>query len=402
MDRRRPLVGIMTLYFNYNYGALLQAYSLQKIINEMGYTAEDIRYYREINGESTFQVSGNKKIYKCIFKRTIFKSIIRKILEKNFHIEDKISNRRNYFDDFIKDELKESKNLYDGHINLESCSEAYDIFICGSDNIWNKNLLDTAFMLDFVPDNKLKIAYSPGMSTNSLTPEQEEIIHFCVSRLHYVSCRETSGANLLSELTGQEVPVLLDPTLLKSDIQWCKLEKRPDLEKLPNNYIFCYFCGEEKIARDKANELKKLYKLPIITLPDITGHLEVRYIHFGDIRLYNAGPKEFLYLIHHATYVCTDSYHGTIFSIIYKKKFACFRRFADDKNRSLNYRIDNILDQLKINDQCIIKNRSDNMSIAVNTYIDWFHVDELLTYYKKHSLDFIKNALSDKDHKLKG
>lgn len=397
-------VGIMTLYLNYNYGALLQAYALRKTIENFGYEAEDIRYYREIDGKSTYQnikVSYIKRVFRLIKHPNLIFKLIEKRLKKSKYknISDKVEIRKSYFNNFIAREIQESKQIYDGHKNIAEVEKFYDIFVCGSDNIWNKNMFDTSFMLDFVPQNKLKVAYAPGMSTNSLSEKQIKLVKPALDNIHYLSCREQMGAKVVSDITNRQVEVVLDPTLLISSDKWDNLIKKPSIN-LPDKYIFCYFCGQNKFARDIVKEFAEKNKLPIVTFPHMTGNYEKCDEKFADINIYDAGPNEFLYLIKNSSYVMTDSFHGCIFSIHYEKKFLCFHRFFDPKTAFLNNRMDNLLKLLEINSNRIIKNQEKiDISSFINADINYKNVKQTLDIKVENSLLYLKNALSDQDNK---
>lgn len=404
---KKKTVGIMTLYFNYNYGALLQAYALNQTICEFGFEVEDIRYLREINDKPT----KIKKTYDMISKKIIkvlkdpkkVKKVIEKIqytkVKSTYKLKEKTALRRKYFDEFISKEIKESQIAYDGHKEIGKVINDYDIFVCGSDNIWNKNMLDTSFMLDFVPDDKLKVAYAPGMSANSLNKKQVMLIKPILERIHYLSCREKMGAKLVSDITSRNVEVVLDPTLLRTKEQWQLMAKKPEVE-LPERYIFCYLCGENKIIRDKIKLFSKSKNIKIVNFPFVASLKSVSDIGFGDSDIFNAGPGEFLYLIKNAAYVITDSFHGSIFSIHFEKKFVCFYRFFEEKNFFLNFRIDNLLDNLHVDANRILKNDEANIMDIIDAEIDYKSIKSRLSEQRKTSLQYLDNALRDGDNIL--
>ena len=303
-------------------------------------------------------MSSIQKIKK-IFSLNFYKNRVRDFMEILDNTKVDIEKRHKLFDDFLASEIRESTDIYDGHKNIQDSLKIYDIFVCGSDNIWNKNMLDTSFMLDFVTNDKLKIAYAPGMSTDSLESHHAEIIEPCVKDIHYISCREFNGSKVLSEMLDKEVPVVLDPTLLLDESQWTGFANPIEGVELPDSYIFCYFCGEEKFARKKAIELKKITGMPIITISNVSGRFTFADYHFGDFNKLNIGPREFLYLIKNAKYVCTDSFHGTVFSVIFQKEFFSFQRFFSKKNIFLNFRINNLFTELDIPAERLIVPDSD-------------------------------------------
>lgn len=404
-------VGIMTLYFNYNYGALLQAYALRQTIEELGLEAEDIRYYREIDGQSTYRtgrVSFAKRAsaaLKAVLKdpklcSSYWYGVKKKWKAKERRTSEKIAQRHCFFDEFIKEEIKESTRSYDGHREITKSINEYDIFVCGSDNIWNKNLFDTAFMLDFVPDHRLKIAYAPGMSASALTNAEIDFIKPAMERIDYLSCRETVGAKVLSEIVGREVFVALDPTLLRTARQWQQIEKKPEGgfdDTKP--YIFCYFCGNNRQHREQVKQLALARNLHIVTFPDLSGQYEEADDGFGWCRLYCAGPREFIYLIRNAAFVCTDSFHGSIFSVIFQREFVSFYRFSEHATSFLNTRIDNLFDLLGLPNERILKPGHMDILSAVKHAIDFNSVMEQLDTKRAWSLRYLSDSLWDCEHK---
>lgn len=406
-EKKRQKVGILTLYFNYNYGAALQAYALRQTVAEMGFDAEDIRYYRVINGKSTMRkdrIAINIKSVLLHPARTRdrlkqkFKKLEKRFYQVFFQLTEKISARKKLFDDFYSTHLVQSGNSYDGHRDISACAREYDVFICGSDNIWNINMLDTSFMLDFVPDDKLKIAYAPGLSSDSLPSHIADRIAGPLKRLDYVSCRESNGAQLVSAMIGREVFIALDPTLLRTAGQWRCLE-RPvqEVQGLMNNYILCFFLGTNEHSRKTAEAIAELYHMKIVTLPLLTDDIRIGDLEFGDIKLFEAGPKELLYLIGNAGFICTDSYHGTVFSILYNKPFLTFDRFKNKNTKALNLRSYNLLSLLDINTNRIIHKQMcpSELKSILEDEINYDSVNAVIAEKRNESLIYLKNSLND-------
>ncbi len=405
MSKRK--VGILSLFFNYNYGAVLQAYSLQRTIREMGYEASHIKYHREINGISTKNPTLLQKIksktsvvFKLFRSGQIISFLKFKITKKEEKYMKYIHERHKVFDAFINENMMTSGLEYDGHRDISKCVFDYDIFVCGSDNIWNKVMFDSSFMLDFVPNDKLKVAYAPGMSTYTLNKKLEKIVTDCAGRIDYISCREEIGATLLSKLTGREVKTVLDPTLLLTATEWSKIERKPNIQKLPDEYLFCYLLGEAPHIRKQAEMLKKLTNLPIVTLPHPHGYNEEDEKGFGDYQINEVGPAEFVYLVNHSRYVFTTSFHAVVFSIIFQKKFICTRRFMNKAEETNNLRVDNILKLMNITENRIITHESTEKDIEglLELPITWNGQD--LDKLRQPSLSYLENALKDSECKL--
>lgn len=412
-EKKRQKVGIMTLYFNYNYGAALQAYALRQTVEEMGFDAEDIRYYRVINGKSTMRkdsISVNINFLLLHPARVLerfkqkFKKLEKRFYQGFFQLTGKINIRKKLFDDFYKTHLVQSRSSYDGPRDISACGQEYDVFICGSDNIWNINMLDTSFMLDFVPDDKLKIAYAPGLSSDSLPSHIADRIAGPLSRLDYLSCRESNGAKLVSAMIGREVFVALDPTLLRTANEWRRLEQPiQDVQGLKNNYILCFFLGTNEHSRKTAESIAELYRMKIVTLPFLTDEIRIGDLEFGDIKLFNVGPRELLYLIGNAGFICTDSYHGTVFSILYNKPFLTFDRFNNKKTKALNLRSHNLLSLLGISTNRIIRKQMcpSELKSILEEEINYDSVNAVIAEKRNESLVFLNNSLNDTEKRKK-
>ena len=210
--------------------------------------------------------------------------------------------------------------------------------------------------------------------------------------------REESGVALIKNLTGKPVFQAVDPTLLRTKDEWRMIENK--VEGIYEKYILCYFLGNNRNSREFANRLSKKTNIPIITLPYMGGIFTKIDYRFGDKQLYDIGPAEFIYLIHHAEYVCTDSYHGTIFSIIFEKEFFCFRRFYEEKTKSLNLRIDSLLKTLKIDGRIIEEDFNLNFDQLIHTKIDYLTVDIHLSRKRRESNKYLSDSLSLAVNKL--
>ena len=219
-------VGIITLYSNNNFGAALQAYALQYSLKKNGFDCEDINYRRDMPTAS---------------RNNYIINILHRVRMLVFHPAFKYyrKEKKKIFDRFIKENISESHLVYDKR-SIKDSVDKYRLFICGSDNIWNKNLLDTSFLLDFVPDSVGKIAYAPGMSTTSLTKEQAEIMIPLINRLDFLSCREKIGCELLKTYNISEPFHAMDPTLLLSSDIWEQMIKQTKVN-ISGDYIFLLF-----------------------------------------------------------------------------------------------------------------------------------------------------------------
>jgi hypothetical protein len=201
--------------------------------------------------------------------------------------------------------------------------------------------------------------------------------------------RETSGAELVKKLTGREVPVVLDPTLTLTAEEWERF--MPKTSVVEGQYIFAYFLSDDATMREEVKKLKQKTGLKIVTMPHMLKWIKADK-YFGDIELYNCTPGEWMNVIKNAAYVCTDSYHGTVFSIINKRKFLTMCAYKDGDVKSTNTRIYEVLNKFGITER-LYKNGQSIEKILEN--INYDYVMEKLEVYREKSLEYIEHILED-------
>ena len=181
--------------------------------------------------------------------------------------------------------------------------------------------------------------------------------------------------------------MVVDPTLLFNGEEW---EKLIPVEKIINEkYIFCYFLGKVTKYRDEVKKLAKKKNLKIVILPHLDDFVEYDET-FGDYRLYDVDPAKFVNLIRNAEYVCTDSFHGTVFSLLNHKKFMTFNRFNEKSKNSRNSRIDSLCIQISIKDRRFNKDIFD-----IDKEIDYQEIDNKIEELRKKSKNFLEIALKN-------
>lgn len=352
MEPKRKKVGVITLYYrSFNCGGLLQAYALIKVLQELGADAEQISYDRiwdsRQNRYKRAMAMPLKKIFrKCVQKagHKIKKQFLRR---KNKDLEEDFRKRIRAAEDFAE-KIPHSKRVYNRE-NIGRCVKDYDLFIAGSDQIWNPDLLQPAFLLDFVPEGKKKIAYGASISQFTLKKDDQDILRRGLASFDGVSVREKQALQLLCSLTAHTVEWVLDPTLLLPRKHWETFCQKPVIN---GSYILCYFLGADKRLRSLAKQVSEHFELPVITMPFLQNRYSRCDVGFGDIRLYDAGPEEFLSLIRYADYVLTDSFHGAVFAEVFDIRYAVFDRRGES---GMSSRIESLV-QLLDSEQRFIRN----------------------------------------------
>lgn len=336
-------IGIITYFYYYNYGTMLQGYALQKVMERLGkgeYSSEiiDCRfgeknlsfwYYFKIRVRRFF-------IYFTQIKRVI--AVFKKRDLTNARYKSENAQKRKLFDDFVKQCCSMSEQTYNQSSDLYPNPPLYDIYVTGSDQTWSPKVgLRDSLFLGFAPKGKIRAAYAPSIGVASYSADEEKYVREHLNEYQFVSCREKHGAEILQKLSPVNVETVLDPTLLLRADEWRTISVKPDV---PEKYVLCYFIGERMYYRDFAKQLSKQLNLPLVFIPGSNTDM-VSENHL----IWQSGPREFLGLIDNAEVVLTDSFHGTIFSINFGKSFYSFIKHEGAKAMD-NMRIIDILERL--------------------------------------------------------
>lgn len=282
------------------------------------------------------------------------------------------------FERFSNKYIKKRKIPFHKGINYNKLNDEYDYFIAGSDQVWNPNYYDDMYFnfLKFASNEK-RIAYAPSIEISNLSISQEQMFKKYLEGFDKISCREQVGADILSKITGKHIPVVLDPTLLFDASEWEKIECKPKFHNR-NRYILLYFLGE--ITEDYRRYIEKIseeYGFIVINLNDINSPY------------FSCGPAEFVYILHNAQIVFTDSFHACVFSIIFKRHFMAFDR--QDGGESMANRLDNLLNMLNIPNHKFKKDVDVNLIMNFN----YENSHQILKQLRKQSVDFLLAALNN-------
>ncbi len=365
-------IGVLTHYYkSTNYGGNLQAYALVSCLREKGYDAEQICYHR-INDF----LSGNK-----IKKRSTVVQII--IYFINIFRKYNQNKRNSAIQKFNLRSIHHSNKIYT-KTDLAELGNSYDVFISGSDQVWHPMAVCDAYLLNF-PTNAKRISYAASFSTDQLSDCVIKYYRPCLLEYCAISVREKRAIELVRMISGQEAQLVIDPTLLLNVNDWGKIIEE---KKIKKPYLFCYYLGTDPIHREKALQIAKQKCLKIVTLPCLTSKNKADK-GFGDYRLYSVSPGQLLYLIKNAQCVLTDSFHASVFSILYHKPFMVFDRLVDGKDGGMGSRIDTLLGTFHL-EQC----RGDiHAPGGTPMEGDWEQVEAILAEERKKSLAFLKHAL---------
>ena len=383
-------VGIVSCYFKHNYGSMLQAYATQKILDDMNIENETINIDKNIDFSN-----GKKKYYMGqVFNFQFIKSklgMIKLKLDKkiNKNLGKNISIRDKKYEEFRKTfRLTEPYKTY-AELN-EKAEKDYSSVIVGSDQLWLPvNVVADYYTLNWVPEDVNKISFSTSFGVSVIPEKYKESYKKFLNRINYLSTREVAGQKIIKELTGRDATLVCDPTLLFNKNEWMSIQKEEPIIK--GKYIFCYFLGKNIEHRKFAERLKEKTGYKIVSLNHADEYVKYSDM-FADEAPYDVGPAEFLNMIRNAEYVCTDSFHGTVISLINNVKFFTFRRYNSKSKVSTNSRIDSLLGIVNLKERLI--NGDEDVEKEIEKKIDFENVNIKLEEFRNTSKEFLKNALS--------
>lgn len=372
-----------------NFGSQLQILATIEILKYYGCETEIIQYKKKLT--PTFLLQTLPRLFNISFlKSKFFSTNINTALKKYPDIQLKRKTRNQRFKNFANTYFGKLSPQYCGWENLvRNCKNQYDAFLCGSDQLWLPNNLGSHFYtLEFAPDDKPKIAYATSFGVNQIPWYQKKNTRKYLNRFQSLSTREIAGQKIVEELTGKKIEVVCDPTLLFTAKDWdIMIPKKRILEE---PYIFCYFLGNNIQHREIANSFSKSKNIKIVSCPFLDSFIDADRF-FGDIQLWDIDSADFVNLIRHAEYILTDSFHGTVFSILNHKKFMTFNRFSEGPN-SRNSRIDSLCTLLGIEGR-----RFKGDVFTIENDIDFEKVEYQLRNLRDESMAFLKQALPKRD-----
>lgn len=349
-------IGIFT-FFQTNYGAVLQAYALQHYLEQQdGVHAEivDFTTAEHLKAHRVFQKATGRNPFKALrfyLCSLIHHKSLKKRIDRTWEFKDKFMHYTRRFST-VEDVLNNHP--------------VEDIYLTGSDQVFNpQGLYLPVYYLDFDKGKGKKAAYAPSFGVSQYSEELTKKITPYINDFDFLSCRESSGAEYLRTITGKDVPVVVDPVLLHDANEWDNVAVSPDFE---GNYIFIYdLNGGDNLVKI-AKIIQGKTHLPIVCL---TGNRIKKYK--VDKQVFDSGPSEFVGWIKNASYVVTDSFHGTVFSVIYNKQFFSFIAYE-----RTSYRILNILGKLGLDNRIITKKDLNSFEFNELMQTDSYSIDSLV------------------------
>ena len=362
--------GLVTFYHIHHYGALLQAAATERAVESLGGECEIIDYYVNQNNDLFRKPTGVGSAAADVHTALHYKAL---------------RDRYQRFERFSKDHLRISGHRFESLEELRSAELPYDLILSGSDQIWNPKIFpdgrfDPVFFGAF--STRRKIAYAPSFGVPHIPEGMEEELRSYLEQFSHISVRERQGREIVKEITGKDVPVVLDPTLLLTAEQWSAMAVPPDRS---GGYILCYCISKPGALAPYIQRLAEETGLPVVQLCGIR-----QKVHPKAACVLDAGPSEFLGLFQNASYVCTNSFHGTVFSVQFQKPFftavAPSELAAPESSRTFS-----ILSRLGLTERII----GTGATAGLDDTIDWADVDRRLRAARQSSLDYLRAALWD-------
>ncbi|HOF00120.1 MAG TPA: polysaccharide pyruvyl transferase family protein [Spirochaetota bacterium] len=384
---KSKIIRIITFHNVMNCGAVLQLYALITFLKKKYVDVGAINY---VNKKKSWIYLGFDMLFSNNKKSNLDGSKL-----TNYHIKDNVVKfikkkiiQKPYFKNFTKKLIKTKK--YSSDYSIQKRPPRADFYISGSDQVWNSSIIDinneTAYFLNFGSDKTKRIGYAISMGGNNFNLEYLDKIKTLINNFDSLSARElfTQEQMLKYNNKKNEIPIVLDPTLLLKSEEYDILLKK---KKIIRERYFLSYIIIDRSKLDIVKAAKDYLKIKWIDLSNYD------YSLFDKKEL--KGPINFLYRIKYAEYVVTNSFHGTVFSILYKKQF--FTIPYTNEFASRNARFLELLESLELSDRVVYSYDELNRKISSNQKINYDLVFEKLKILKQKSIDFLLNSLDMKD-----
>ncbi len=381
-------LGICACYQHKNYGSQLQSYATTVELARRNIDFEIIRYKKKTT--PLLLIKSLPRLLNPIFinDRIIETSQKKMMLKLHPQLAQDNAVRNAAFDKFSQSRFKKLSPVYYGYEQLKEQSKKYTAVMVGSDQLWSPSGITSNFYnLMFADDNTVKISYATSFGVSQINPRYHKIYNTFLNRLNFISVRENSGKKIVEELSSNKAEVVCDPVILLDAEQW--LKEIPNKRLYDEPYIFAYFLGKSAEYRDAVTKFAKQKDLKIVTEPHMDSYNKADE-NFGDYTPFDIGPAEFVNLIRNAEYVFTDSFHGSVFSMLYQKQFLVFNRYSDNSSSSKNSRIDSFCKNYGLSDRRYNGNIAD-----VGNKINYEDVLGKVDEHRQKSKAFLDRALAD-------
>ena len=392
MEKKK--IGIAAVTYKENFGSALQTYATQYILEKLGYDARifEIRgVHREIHIKKLLYYLG--RMFDPVELKYLIanlKSRSRKTASASTdHYAHDMQIRKKVYADFNR-KWNKMLPVVKGWKGLSNQAAEMDAVVVGNDQLWRpSNIVGCYFTLEFVPDDVKKIAFSTSFGVSELPATLHKHAKRFLSRIEHISVRENSGADIVKKESGRDATVVCDPTMMMTAEEWMQIQDRKSFAD--GRYILMYLMGENPGQRDFVKRLSKQTGCRIIGLLHGATYIASDE-DVVDEKPYNVGPSEFINLIRNAEYVCTDSFHCCVFSILNSTKFFAFRRWPDGSKFSANDRLYTLLDFTGLSNRML--RGTEDVSECIADEINFKDVLERVDEKRKISMEYLTKALN--------
>lgn len=379
---------IFSIYYrNYNYGGQLQAYAMCEAIKKIGYTSEQLSYVRDKSfAKHKVKVVLSKSAAE---KKDLFRRYVNRFLVKAGIGAKYAHSILKKFDAFMN--ITPHSEVY-GSQTIYKSSNHYNVFISGSDQVWNPDTCSDEWFFNFLPEKCPRIAYSASIGKEYFTTEEKKRLKPLIEKYSFIGVREDKAKEIIESFTNCKATVVLDPVMLLDVTEWKRFDKWDILRK--NKYLCVYLVAYNKDIEKKALEYAKKLDMKAVFITDPRNVMNQNpkgyWIPFEN----GVGPEEFIALFLNADLIITNSFHGMALCINFSKDFyAYYSRKINDKN-TLNSRIDTVLNTFKL------KNRLTSTDESLTTEqlkkkIDYRMVSSILENKRNQCLLMLKNAINE-------
>lgn len=374
--------GIITIHNSPSYGASLQSFALWKYITLQGVDCETIDLHRPY--QKDYVASQKYKPYGTPNKPSLkskVKGFIKGLFWKEKYFFTDLSKQR--FDKF--NSVVKYSRTYFGIDDLYQNPPEYDLYITGSDQVWNpfQPYCLEPYFLTFAPKGKLCISYAASIGISELPENVKEDFKKWIAHYDSIAVREISAKRILENITDKSISIVCDPTFLLTGAQWREIAVFPETKQ---KYILVFSLGKNKQLLDYATKLSQESSLQVLVIGMKNKSDEGKPYKIID----DAGPGEFLGYIANAAMVITDSFHGTVFSIIMEAE-NFFTYISPDSKRGS--RITDLLETLDLKDHLLDTSLKTDFSKLCGKKIDHDKTKGLLEKMKEESVSFLMTQL---------
>lgn len=362
-------ISLITMHRVPNYGSVLQTYATSKILNDLGHSVEVIDY-----------IPRRLLLSRTIISEALYKNRLMLPLNLLYSILVNVP-KLSMYNKFLHKYLKISKVKYHEIEDLKNQIPDGDVFISGSDQVWNTfydGFIDPSFFLDFVPTNKKRIAYASSFGKSEVEDEEFDVVKKYINKYDFLSVRESSGVEIIKKMGRHDVEHVLDPTFLLSKDQWSELYSN---KVYKDKYILMY-----TVNKDEGRLMKLVQEIADAK------NLKIYYLHNGlkglkgcDKIFRNQTPEQFLSLFSQADYIVATSFHGTAFALNFNKPFISV---LPQKFRA---RVESILDLTGLKNRMIVNDFSLEKALAP---IDFTQANSRLMHERLKSIKYLESCLS--------